>query len=94
VLALQLGRDAAHNAGANLGILRQLGGDIAQEWIANSRQGHRPDPRARRVEALPLHLGDDAADDAIAECRTAFELRRDIAKETALRRLGPTLTNY
>lgn len=55
---------------------------------------HRADPRARRVELLPLHLGDDAADDAIAECRTAFELRRDIAKETALRRLGPPLTNY
>jgi hypothetical protein len=26
--------------------------------------------------------------------QTVFELRRDIAKETALRRLGPPLTNY
>jgi hypothetical protein len=32
--------------------------------------------------------GDDAADSALVKGRTAFELRRDITKEGALRRLG------
>ena len=31
---------------------------------------------------------------AVAGSQTAFELRRDIAKDAALRRLGPPLTNY
>jgi hypothetical protein len=47
-------------------------------------------------------IGHDAAlelvNDDTCRCRchrvqTAFEIRRDIAKETALRRLGPPLTN-